>query len=64
MDDLRLQDPSATIDHPIDWSDWLQTGETITGADFAIVPDLEAPDTHAEPRAITRHHDHRHRRPT
>jgi hypothetical protein len=45
MDDLRLQDPTATTDHPIDWSDWLQAGETITGADFAIVPDLEAPDT-------------------
>lgn len=39
MDDLRLQDPTAELDHPVDWADWLQEGETITGADFTLVPD-------------------------
>lgn len=39
MDDYRLQDPSASIDHPIDWEDWLQPGEVVYGADFSITPD-------------------------
>lgn len=43
MNDLRLQDPGAVLDHPVDWSDWLATGETITAATFAIVPDAEDP---------------------
>ena len=38
MNDLRLQDPTAILDHPVDWSDWLQTGETITTATFSITP--------------------------
>lgn len=38
MDDLRLQDPDAVLDHPIDWSDWLATGETITAFTPTITP--------------------------
>jgi len=38
MGDYRLQDPGESLDHPIDWSDWLQTGETISSVTGSISP--------------------------
>ncbi len=38
MNDLRLQDPDAILDHPINWSDWLQPGETISAVTCSIFP--------------------------
>lgn len=37
--DYRLQDPGEALDHPIDWSDWLQSGESIASVSFTITPD-------------------------
>lgn len=39
MDDYRLQDPEAVIDHSVDWSEWLEEGETISTFTATITPD-------------------------
>ena len=39
MIDYRLQDPGEALDHPIDWADWLQSGEDISSVTFTITPD-------------------------
>lgn len=38
LTDYRLQDPSESLDHPIDWSDWLETDETISSVTGSISP--------------------------
>lgn len=34
----RFQDPDASLDYSIDWTAWLQDGETITSSDWTITP--------------------------
>lgn len=35
---LRLQDPGDTVDHTLDWSDWLAAGDTIATSTWAVSP--------------------------
>lgn len=30
------KDPDATLDYTVDWSDWLDTGETISSSSFSV----------------------------
>jgi len=32
------KDPEAVLDYKIDWSSWLETGDTIVSSTFAITP--------------------------
>lgn len=33
-----IQDPSDVLDYPWDWSQWLQSGETISSSVFSVTP--------------------------
>jgi hypothetical protein len=48
---VRLQDPAETLDHTLDWSDWLATGDTIQASTWAISP--TGPDISSTPDAFT-----------
>lgn len=48
---VRLQDPAETLDHTLDWSDWLATGDTISESTWSISP--AGPDITTTPPANT-----------
>lgn len=40
-----LKDPEAVLDYAVDWTGWLQDGETITSASWTIPDGLTQPPT-------------------
>jgi len=34
--DTFIKDPDAVLDYAVDWSDWLETGETISSHDVTV----------------------------
>jgi hypothetical protein len=41
---VPVKDPSSDLDYSIDWSLYLQDGETITASTFTVDPSAEAPN--------------------
>ena len=37
---MTIKDPQAILDYAVDWTGWLQSGETITDAEWAIPPGI------------------------
>ena len=40
MTDRFLKDPDATLDYQVDWTAWLETGETITVSTWTVDPGI------------------------
>lgn len=38
------KDPDADLDYKVDWSDWLTTGETISGVAWTVADGIEQHD--------------------
>lgn len=45
---IHDKDPSAVLDYAIDWSDWLQVGETIASSTWTITPSGLVQNTESE----------------
>ena len=45
-----IKDPDATLDYTIDWSAWLEDGDTIAGSQWVVPTDLtqDAPATNTD----------------
>jgi len=48
-----IQDPDAKIDYPIDWTDYLETGETIASSAWSIEPTGPTIDNDSESDGVT-----------
>lgn len=42
---MPIKDPDAVLDYAIDWSDWLQSGETISTSAWTVQTGLTAGST-------------------